>query len=87
MNQILKIRDGEIKTIYSDEILPHLNNIGKVIIKRATHVEFDNNSGFWRATTADLGEDNFTTPGVEIAVTKTRKEAIDREIEFLRRNL
>ena len=87
MTKLLKIKNGVVKAIYDDNLLPLANSLGKSIIKRATHVEFDNDLGKWIAKTADMGIDNISEPGLPIAITKTRKEAIDLEVEFLRKNM
>ena len=87
MTAILTIKNGVIKTIYSDDVFPGLSDMGKVVIKRATHVEFDNDANMWIGTTADLGKDNMTKPGTVIARAPTRKGAIDQEIDFLNKNM
>jgi hypothetical protein len=87
MGKILKIRDGKIKTIYDDSIFDFLKKIGKVLIKRATHIEYDNIKGKWIATLADMKEDNIGKPGTLICEVDSRQEAIDQEIEFLKRIL
>ena len=87
MATIINIKDGRVRTVYSDESFELMKKLGPAVIKRATHVEYDNNKGKWIATTADLGEDNLAKPGTVIAETDKRQDAIDTEITFLQKNL
>jgi len=84
---IFKIRNGIVKSIYDDDSFEFAKTLGSAVIKRATHVEYDNAKRRWVATTADLEEDNIEKPGTIIAETETRKEAITRELDFLKQHL
>lgn len=87
MNPLIRIKDGETLIIYDDEVLSLMKSLGKPVIERATHVEFDNEKGKWIATVASI-QDYVPFPlGHLIAVTDTRKEAIDAELAFLKENL
>jgi hypothetical protein len=84
MSQTVKIRDGKTFVIYDDASMHLMESLGQPLIKRATHVEFDNSKRMWVATLADMGADSVGIPGTVIAETKTRKEAIDAEIAYLK---
>ena len=87
MSQLVRIKGGKILVVYSDSSMGLMESLGTPSIKRATHVEFDNELRLWVATLAEMGEDNFGVPGTVIAMCKTRKEAIDAEIEYLRKHM
>ena len=87
MSTIIKIKNGVMKTIYSDEAFEIFKSLGKAVVKRATHVDYDNVKEKWIAITADLGEDNIVEPGTVLAETEKKDEAINIELAFLRENL
>ena len=84
MTKLIRIKEGKTVTVYDDSSVELMESLGVASIKRATHVDFSNDLRLWVATLADLGEDNFGVPGTVIACCKTRKEAIDAEIAYLK---
>lgn len=67
--------DGVVRYVYNDVIHKHMSTLGEATIKRATHVEPDEN-GMWYADLSPVG-------GEKITGFKTHKEAIDFELKWL----
>jgi hypothetical protein len=66
--------DGEIKTIYNDELQEM--DLGALSVKRASNVEFDEDSQKWRIVDAET--DSLIGVGFD-----KRSDAIDYEVQFL----
>ena len=74
----LTIVFGEcVEAIYSDELIDVLSELGSVSVRRASHVEPCD--GGWSADMSPVG-------GPVLSGFSKRQEAIDAEIEWLRRN-
>ena len=71
--------DGTITGIYSDDLLPVLNKLGSFSTNRASFVE----PGTDNTWTIDLSISN----GPIVTGFRTRKEALDYEVAWLRENL
>jgi hypothetical protein len=69
--------EGRLTFIYSDDLL-FLHELGRSSVTRASHVE-PTSAGEW---TADMNPSN----GPVLGPFKTRKEALDAEIEWLKEN-
>jgi len=69
--------NGTMNVIYTENI--DLNEIGKLDIKRASHVE-PNSNGQW---TADMGPIN----GPILGPFETRTQALEEEVKWLEQNL
>ena len=68
--------DGIARFIYDDAVMGVMNEISeKVCVKRASHVEPDEN-GLWFADMAPVGGEKFIG-------FKTRQEALDFEVDWL----
>ena len=87
MGQLVRIKEGKALVVYADASMSLMDALGTPIIKRATHVEFHNKLRLWVATLANMGKHNFGKPGTIIAKCKTRKEAIDAEIAYLKKHM
>lgn len=88
MTKLIRIKEGKTVTVYDDSTTDLMGVLGMRVIERATHVEYDNASKEWVATLADMRlVSSVGTPGTVIARCKTRKEAIDAEIAYLRLNM
>ena len=72
----LDLCSGQIKTIYDDNSKEILEKIGKLSIKRASHVE-PNSNGDW---VADMSPVN----GPQLGPFKLRQDAINAEISYLK---
>ena len=74
--------DGVVRYIHSDEavrlIAPAL---GRPVINRASHVEYDNDAGGWLADMSPLGS------SVILGPYDTREEALAREHTWLTENM
>lgn len=70
--------DGTVRCIHSDAAQEIMQAIGKVTIKRASHVEPDSD-GRWPA---DMGPSG----GPVLGPFATRTEALSREVEWLEAN-
>ena len=71
------LQDGTMKTIYTEQI--NLNELGKLSIIRASHVE-PNADGEW---TADMNPVN----GPILGPFKTRIQALEEETKWLEQNI
>lgn len=70
-------KDGrKIKCIYSDVAKPILEALGKLNIKRVSHVEPDENGKWW----ADMSP---LRSGIRLGPFNLRQEALDAEIKWL----
>lgn len=69
--------DGTAKMIYTEEI--DLNKLGKLDIKRASHVE-PNSDGKWIADMSPVS-------GPVLGPFNTRTEALNEEIKWLEKNI
>ena len=69
--------DGTMNTIYTENI--DLNEIGKLDIKRASHVE-PNSDGQW---TADMS----SISGPVLGPFETRTQALEEEAKWLEQNI
>lgn len=76
----LVIKDGKIQSIYSDALRPILRELGKLEIKRASHVE-PNENGEW---VADMSPVEF---GVKLGPFELREDALKAEVEWLQARL
>lgn len=95
-HQIAIMENGDIQTIYTDEIAEALNGLGNVEIVRASHVEpsirkrgtgtyWERKSQvksalMWRADMSPLG-------GTILPTTRTREESLEAEINWINRRL
>lgn len=73
--RIIRGHDGTLRYVYDDDVHKHLSKLGEVSIKRATHVEPDEN-GLWYADLSPVG-------GEKVTGFKTHQEAIDFELKWL----
>jgi len=69
--------DGKIVSIYNDNV--DLSSVGKVKIRRASHVEPDKN-GKWVADLSPVG-------GPKLGPFKRREDALRAEVVWLEKNL
>lgn len=74
----LIIKDGKVECIYSDALRPILKELGKTNIRRASHVEPDEN-GQW---VADLSPVN----GPKLGPYELRETALREEVKWLNEN-
>lgn len=74
----IRIKNDEIRFIHSDELLKHMKDAGSVEIKRASHVE-PNENGKWTVDMSPVG-------GPKFGDFSTRKEALDAEVDWLNEN-
>ena len=95
-HQIAILENGNLQTIYTDEIAEALNGLGNVDVIRASHVEpsiekrgtgtyWERKSHLesvlmWRADMSPLG-------GPILPSTRTREESLDAEISWINRQL
>lgn len=80
--RILKTRiniDGSVVAVYSDDLLPILRKVGRVEIRRASHVE-PTPDGQWEA---DLSPMN----GPRLGPFSMRGQALDAEAKWLDENI
>jgi len=70
-------QDGTIKTIYTEQI--NLNELGKLSITRASHVE-PTTDGRW---TADMSP----ASGPVLGPFETRTQALEEEMKWLEQNI
>jgi hypothetical protein len=69
--------DGVVRYIHSDEAVRLAGDLGRPVIRRASHVEYDNDRGGWTADMAPLGVPVILGPYA------TREEALAREHTWL----
>jgi len=70
--------DGVVRYIHSDEAVRLLAGVlGRPVIRRASHVEYDNERGGWCAAMSPLGSPVILGP------YETREEALAREHTWL----
>ena len=69
--------DGTMNTIYTENI--DLNEIGKLDIKRASHVE-PNSDGQWTADMSPIS-------GPVLGPFETRTQALEEEMKWLEQNI
>ena len=74
----LKIKDGTVSTIFSDEVMPFMRAAGRPVIKRASHVE-PTPDNKWVADMAPSG-------GPILGPFESRAKALEEEIKWLRAN-
>lgn len=72
--------DGEILTVYDDSLAELVEHGGKIVTRRASHVEPEFDSGFWSADLSPVG-------GPKFSGFRTRQEALNAELEWLEINL
>lgn len=73
-------KSGEIRGVYDDSLLPLIGE-GRALVKRASHVEpavDDNGLPCWYADLSPVGGPSKMGPYY------TRKEALEREVDWLR---
>jgi hypothetical protein len=76
----LVVKDGVIHAIYDDALIALFGKAETVDIKRASHVEPDAGGWGW---IADMTPVN----GPVLTNFKTRKEALDAEVQYLNRHV
>jgi hypothetical protein len=69
--------DGVVRYIHSDEAIRLAAGLGRPVINRASHVEYDNERGGWLADMSPLGSP------VVLGPFDTRDEALAREHTWL----
>lgn len=80
MAEKLVVTPDAVYTVYDDRILPLLEALGTIKIKRATEVEWNSVAQEWIATLISTGE--------VISHGKVRSKVIEDEVKFLEsRNL
>lgn len=73
--------NGNIKTIYNDNIAKVIENLGNSSVKRASHVEPSTKTpNTWEVDLSPVG-------GPTVDGFKTRKEALDYEVDYLNKNV
>lgn len=78
-HDIIVGEDGTIQLIYSDEVVDALfGDEGEVAVRRASHVEPAGR--MWQADLSPVG-------GPKLPVTTRRQDALDAEVEWLRREM
>jgi len=75
--QVIVGNDGTLRFIYDDALLP-LNEQGKLQVRRASHVE-PNDEGKWEADMSPVG-------GPVLGPYDTRTLALDEEVKWLNTN-
>ena len=73
--------DGVVRYIHSDEAVRLAAGLGRPVINRASHVEYDNEKGGWTADMSPLGSSTILGPFA------TRDEALAREHTWLTENM
>jgi len=71
------IRGGEASAVYSDASLGLLEALGRVEIRRASEVEWDDARGEWVARSG----------GEEIASGRSRRQVVEDEVRILEERL
>jgi hypothetical protein len=71
--------DGIVRYIHSDEAVRLAADLGRPVISRASHVEYDNEKGAWTADMSPL------RPGLVLGPYATREEALECEHTWLMR--
>jgi hypothetical protein len=79
----ITIRNGEAIGVYDDRLRPLFEAMGPIKVKRATTVEFEEESGDWVAVL--LNEDG--SPGKEIARGRLRDKVIEEEVAWLEKEV
>lgn len=74
----IRIKNGEIRFVYSDDLSLAMKEIGSINTKRASHVEPDGN-GNWAVDLTPVG-------GPVIKNFKRRDEALAAEVDWLLEN-
>lgn len=69
------IKDGEVRHIYDDKLIDFQNSLGRVITKRASHVEPC--EGGWDVDLSPV------SPGTHLGPFATRNEALKAEVAWL----
>jgi hypothetical protein len=75
--------DGTAETIYDDRLLPVLTGLGRLAVRRASHVEPVTEGRFtvgWQADLSPVG-------GPVLGPFASRREALEAETKWLRRSL
>lgn len=72
MLEVTITKDGEVQCLAPDDL--DLRDVGSLHVRRASHVEFDNDRQRWLVTLPN---------GKEIGEFATRGEAIRFEVEYL----
>jgi hypothetical protein len=73
---VMNFKDGIVETLYEDDL--NLDQIGEMDIRRASHVE-PNNNGKW---IVDLSPVN----GPKLGPFKKRKDALKAEVKWINKN-
>ena len=77
----LVVKDGgTINAIYDDALVPLFDQASKVDLRRASHVEPDAALPGWFADLTPVG-------GPVLRYFKTRKEALEAEVDYLNRHV
>ena len=75
--EILILRDGSVRAIYSDDLVPLIPLLGDVTVARASHVEPASGGGW----TADMSP---VASGLILGPFPKRAEALAAEVSWLR---
>ena len=87
MNKLIKIKNGRIKSVYSDEIFHILKMIGTPVVKRATQLDYNNSKKKWIGRLVNMGNDNVGIPSTIICSDNNKNKAVEKEVKFLNKNL
>lgn len=74
------LQNGDLLTIYSDELVDFMAEGGDINIQRASHVEPYQHLRYWFADMSPVG-------GPKLGPFDTRAEALDAEVAWLNQNL
>ena len=77
----LIIKGNKLRCIYSDDLMNNLASLGKVAIRRASHVEPIEIDGqiWWQADLSPVG-------GPKLPAKRYRKDALKAEVTWLKEN-
>lgn len=81
----IKISGGSVEFLHDDQLYGHLAKHGAATAKRASHVEPSTINGEVRWT-ADMSPSNGSILDNDGKGYKTRKEALDAEVAWLKEN-
>lgn len=79
MASIVRIKNGEVTSVYDDTLAPLYAALGIPVIERATDVEYDSGSQTWVAVHRDTG--------TVISSGSVRSQVIKDEVKWLEERL